>query len=69
MRVSESTPKERELMQAIAQAMCNKFHADYPEGTQPGDATRLAMGYLNLLHDFNEQADELASHDSGLVDY
>lgn len=43
--------KERELLGALAQMMVNKFHADYPDGTQPGDATRLAMGYLNLLHE------------------
>ena len=41
--------RERELMAALAQTMVNKFHCEYPEGTQPGDATRIAMGYLNLL--------------------
>lgn len=44
--------KEQELLGALAQMLVDKFHAEYPEGTQPGDCTRLAMGYLNLLHEF-----------------
>ncbi len=48
-----STPKQRELLGALAQMMVNKFHAEYPENTQPGDATRLAMGYLCLLADLS----------------
>ena len=47
--MSDGDKRERELMAALAQMMVDKFHREYPEGTQPGDGTRLAMGYLNLL--------------------